>query len=344
MKRDSGTEIRFAICGTGRMAEVMAAEIRALASENVHLAAVVSRSAARAAEFAARHTVARTYVSVEALAADDAVEAVYLATPPALHAAQIECLIAAGKAVLCEKPFTLNGQQARAVAAHARRERVLVMEAMWTRFLPAMEKTHELLRGGAIGVPQILVGGGAFMPQYNPAHHLHDRGRGGGVLLDAGVYLLSIASMTLGAVRRVTASGEVGAHGVDDHDLMLIEYDSGARALLYVSLRAKRAPDAEWIGPGGSLHLPAPVYRPTRIVLRLAGQSEQILEQPCEGRGYGYQLREFVAALRAGCTENAIMPLGETIRVMDTMDAVRAQIGMRYDGDVLPGTTASESH
>lgn len=344
MRQDHGRIIRFGICGTGRMAEVMATELRAMAAENVAMTAVASRSAQRAAEFAARHAVPRAHVGVEALAADREIDAVYLATPPASHARELELLIGAGKAVLCEKPFTLNAQEARAAAAHARRERVLVMEAMWTRFLPAMQKACELLSSGTIGAPQIFVAGGAFMPQYDPSHYLHNRRLGGGVLLDAGVYLLSIASMTLGAVRRVIASGEMGARDVDDHDAMLIEYESGVRALLYVSLRARRIPDAEWIGPNGSLCLPGPVYRPTRIVLRLTGQSERILEQPCEGSGHRYQLREFVAALREGRPESATMPLDETVSVLDAMDAVRSQIGMRYDSDSPPTATSAGHH
>lgn len=325
--------IRFAICGTGRMAHVMAQELNGMAADNVLLAAVVSRAKDRGAAFAGEHSIARVHVGIEALAADGEIDAVYLATPPAGHARELELLIGAGKAVLCEKPFTLNGRQARDIAERARRSRVLVVEAMWTRFLPAVRKAHDMLSGGAIGAPQFLVAGGAFMPPYDPTHYLQNRELGGGVLLDAGVYLISMASLTLGKVRHVMASAAIGEHAVDDHDAMLIEYHSGARALLYVSLRARRMPDAEWTGPQGTLWLPGPIFRPTRIVLRAAGRAECILEEPCEGSGYGYQLREFVAALRAGRTESETLPLAETLAVMDTMDAVRAAIGMHYDCD-----------
>lgn len=327
-----GAPLRFAICGTGRMAETMAGEIRALADEGVSLQAVASRSDSRAAAFAARHLIPTVHSSIEALAADREVDAVYLATPPALHFRQLEVLVGAGKAVLCEKPFTLNARQARAIAAAARRRNVLVMEAMWTSFLPGMQEAVSLLASGAIGAPQLLVAGGAFVPQTTDGY-LHDRRLGGGVLLDAGVYLVTIAAATLGPVRRALASAEIGPCGVDDHDAVILEHASGARSLLYVSMRARRIPDAEWIGSEGSLELVGPVYRPTRCILRRAGRPEETLERPCAGTGYRYQLEDFVSCWRSGLPQSRVVPLESTVMVLETMDSIRAAIGMRYEAD-----------
>jgi len=312
------------------MAAALATEIRALRSEGHELAAVASRQRSTAADFASQHGIAAGFGSHEELVQHDGIDAVYIATPHRLHAANALACIAGGKAVLCEKPFTINAEEAAGVIEAARRRRVFVMEAMWTRFLPSIVTLRRLLRDGAIGRIDTIVGGGAFIPAPAPGNYLFDPELGGGVLLDAGVYLVSLASMILGTPTRMVASGLVGEQGIDERVSMVLEHAGGGVAQLYVSLRARRSPDLEILGDRGRIRLEAPVFRPPSLAVWDAAGNATSLACPIQGSGYGYQLREVAAALAAGRIESDIMPLSESLSIMRTMDVVRDQIGLRY--------------
>jgi predicted dehydrogenase len=238
-----------------------------------------------------------------------------------------------GKAVLCEKPFTINAGQALQVINESRSAGRFVMEAMWTRFVPAVVALREQLASGAIGRVRMIVGGGAFVP--DPAGHPYilNKQLGGGALLDAGVYLVSIASMILGTPSRIQASGVIGEHGVDEQEAIVLDHADGATALLYLSLRSRRSPDLEILGERGRIRVHAPVFIPPALTLVSRDGSERTLEFPRTRSGYEHQIREVMAALRESRHESAVMPLSETLSIMQTMDRIRAAIGLRYAGE-----------
>ena len=325
--------VRWGILGTGRMAATIATELATLRDDGHELVAVASRQHARAAEFAARHRIPVAVEHYDELAHDGRVDAIYVATPHSLHAANMLACLAGGTAVLCEKPFTLNAGQAAEVIGVARRRRLFVMEAMWTRFLPAIEALRQLLAEEAIGRVRLIVGGGAFIPDRTAGHYLFDRSLGGGVLLDAGVYLVSIASMILGTPVRVRATAIHGDTGIDEQTTVLLEQVDGSAALLYVSLRARRAPDLEILGERGRIRIEAPVFRPVTLTLWDEAGTATIRHYPVTGSGYAFQLREVAAALRAGRLESPVMPLDETLSIIQTMDAIREQIGLRFSDE-----------
>lgn len=315
------------------MAATMAAEIDGLRSQGHQLTAVASRNPATGRAFAARHRVANVHSGAADLAADADVDAVYIATPHSVHADDMLACVRSGKAVLCEKPFTLDAASAERVIDAARTRGVFVMEAMWTRFLPALAALRAAIAANEIGDVRVLVGGGAFVPELPPGHYLLDRSLGGGVLLDAGVYLVSLASMILGAPTAVHAVGRIGTHGVDEQDAIVLEHEGGADAILYVSLRARRSPDLEVLGSRGRIRIGAPVFRPEQLTVWTPSGGESVRQYPVAGSGYGYQLEAVAEALRAGTTECALMPLDETRSILRTLDAVRAQIGLAYPGE-----------
>jgi predicted dehydrogenase len=300
----------------------------------VALVAVGSRDPVKAQAFAAEHGIPHAWGDYEAVASDAEVDVIYIATPHVLHHDNMLASLRGNKAVLCEKPFTLNAREAAAVAAEARSRQVFAMEAMWTRFLPAITALRELLHSGTIGRVQMIVGGGAFVPAKAPGHYLLDRRLGGGALLDAGVYLVSMASMILGTPGRILAAGAIGQQsGVDEQDAIVLQHPEGASALLYVSLRTRRAPDLEILGANGRIRIEAPIFRPARLTVWTSTGTQSTHDFPITGSGYGYQVREVNAALRAGRAGSSIMSLDETLTIMQTMDTVRAQIGLRYGGE-----------
>jgi predicted dehydrogenase len=327
------TSLRFGILGTGRMAAAFATEVQALASAGIVAAAVGSRHLAAAERFAAAHGIRRGHGSYEALAHDPEIDVIYIATPHSYHEAHTLLCLKCGKHVLCEKPFALNAAQASHMIDTARRHGRFLMEAMWTRFLPAVSALRVQLARNVLGRIQLIVGGGAYIPADDPDHYLLQPALGGGALLDAGVYLVSFASSVLGSPKRVCAAGAIGPTRVDEQDVWLAEYAGGAHAMLYVSLRARRAPDLEILGEHGRILVHAPLFRPTRLTVARLGHEDQIQDYPCEGSGYRYQALEVLRCVREGCAESAQMTLAETHAVMVTMDEIRSQIGLRYPGE-----------
>lgn len=325
--------VRWGILGTGRMADTLAREIAGMPAERAQLVAVGSRSAATAEAFARRHGIPHRWTGHLELARDRDVDAVYVATPHGLHFEHALACLEAGKAVLCEKPFTLNAAQAARLVGVARENGLFLMEAMWTRFLPAIIAVRELVAAGTLGRVALVIGGGAFIPAYDPAHYLFDPKLGGGALLDAGVYLVSLASMILGTPARVLSSGRIGQHGVDEQVVVLLDQPGGAQAALYVSLRARRSPDLEIMGERARVRIDAPVFRPQGLTLSRPGEPDARAEYPIEGTGYGPMIEAAITAIRGGRIESEVMPLEETLSIMRTMDQVRAAIGLRYPGE-----------
>lgn len=333
---NAGQVIRWGIIGTGRMANLLARELRALCGHGAVLAAVASRDPTRAREFADRHDVARAYASVDELAAQTDIDAVYIASPPSAHAQHVRTCIAARKAVLCEKPFTINAREAGELIQRARDRGSFLMEAMWTRFLPSVISLRQSLQDREIGELQLIVAGGGFIPAPDPDYYLFNPTLGGGALLDAGVYLVSMSSMVLGTPLRTFASADIGVHGVDEHDVLVLDHVDGARALLYVSLRTSRMPDLEIMGSRGRIRLHGPVFKPPGYTITRGDAFPEHRVPPVDGSGYGYQVLEVMNCLRKGHLESEVMPLDETLTIMRTLDNARSQFGMRYAADVQP--------
>jgi predicted dehydrogenase len=325
--------LRFGLVGTGQMAANFAAELGALGDAGIVAAGVASRRLAAAEAFAATHGIKRAFGSYEELAADPDIDVAYIATPHVHHEAHTLLCLRSGKHVLCEKPLAINAAQADRMIECARANGRFLMEALWTRFLPAFRAARQLVADKALGRISLITGGGAFVPGGNGDQYLLNRSLGGGVLLDAGVYYVSLVEDLLGPALRVQASGIIGSHGVDEQDQWLSEHADGAQAGCYVSLRTRRPPELEILGERGSLLLHAPVFCPTRLTLTRPGQIDEVQDHPIEGSGYRYQALEVLRCVRSGLRESPELPLAESRAVMATMDQIRAQVGMSYPGE-----------
>jgi predicted dehydrogenase len=327
----AGKNPGWGILGTGTMAREFADALHGV-NDN-RLVAVASRSQPTADAFGREFGALHCYGNYSEMMDDSAVDIVYIATPHSSHSAlSIDCL-RAGKAVLCEKPFAINAAQAETVISLAREKKLFLMEAMWTRFVPAINKLRDLLERQAIGDVQLMVAGGAYMPGFDPDHYLFDKALGGGILLDAGVYLVSIASMLFGVPDRILATGALGRTGVDEHDAILLRHRGGELANLYVSHRARSAPDLTLLGSGGRIYLHPPVFCPSALTLSVNGREDEVFDFEEASSGYRYEILEANRCLRSGRQESELMPLDETLAIMRTMDEIRRQIGIRYSAD-----------
>jgi predicted dehydrogenase len=323
--------IRWGILGTGWIASEFAQGLAEL--PDAELAAVGSRTAGSASRFADRFQVPRRHASYQALAEDPGVDVIYVATPNPLHREHCLLCLDAGKPVLCEKPFALNAGQAGDMVRAAREKKLFLMEAMWSRFFPLMAKVRELVDEGAIGEVQMLVADLCIQFDFDPSDRRYAPDLGGGALLDLGVYPLSLASMLIGAPARITSLAHLGATGVDEQASITLGYDQGQVSTLYASLRADSPVEAILLGTKGQIRIHPWWIRPDAITLSVAGQEDTRLEMPFAGNGYQFEAAEVMACLRAGKLESDLMPLDETLSIMETMDTIRAQWGLRFPGE-----------
>jgi predicted dehydrogenase len=324
-------KFRWGILGTGAIARQFIEGLRSLPEAEV--LAVGSRSEASASEFADERGIPRLYASYDGLAADPDVDVVYVATPHPFHSGNAELCLEAGKAVLCEKPFTVNALEAERVVELARDRGLFLMEGMWTRFFPLMEKVRRLVSEGAIGEVRMLNVDFGFRTELDPASRLFDPALGGGALLDVGVYCVSLASMILGKPSGSVGLSHLGETGVDEQASMVLKHEEGRLASLSIGIRTATPQEATIMGTEGYLRVHSPWWRPTSMTVSRPGEEGETVEAPVSGNGFNYEAAEVMRCIEAGKTESDIMPLDETLSVMRTMDGIRAAWGLRYPSE-----------
>jgi len=328
MARGIGAKVRWGILGPGSIANSLAKGVAEL--PDAELFAVGSRDKAKADIFADKHGIPTRYGSYQELVDDPHVDVVYVATPHTFHAEHSILALNAGKAVLCEKPFTINAAQLEKVVAVAREKKLFLMEAMWTRFFPAMAKLRELIKGGAIGEVRMVQADFGFRTNVNPEGRLFDPALGGGALLDVGVYTVSFAQMVLGTPDRVSGLATMGETNVDEQSAFVFGYPSGALAILSTAVRTNTPHIATVIGTEGRVTVPTSWWKPDRLILSRSGQPDETIDLPASQAGFVYEAEEVGKCLRAGKLESEVMPLDESLAVMRTMDTLRAQWGLTY--------------
>ena len=318
------TPVRWGVMGTGRIAATFASDLRLI--DEGEVVAVGSRARDSAERFAREFAVARAYDSYEALVEDADVDAVYVATPHPFHFENASLALRHAKPVLVEKAFTMDGAQARDLVARARSAGLFMMEAMWTRFLPHVVAIREIVARGTLGDIVMFEAdhGKWFAPE--PGHRLFAPELGGSAMLDLGVYPVSFASMLLGAPARMVALVDPAFTGVDGQASMIFGYDSGAQALLTCTSRARSATRACITGTEARIEIDGDFYAPTsfRVIPRTGELSEHHFD--VDGRGLRFQAIEVARCLRAGLLESPVMPLDESIAIMETMERVMAAL------------------
>ncbi len=325
-------KIRWGILGTGSIAHQFAVGLTSLA--DAELAAVGSRTQQAADQFGDEFNVSKRYASYDALATDSDVDAIYISTPHPFHKDNTLLCLQAGKAVLCEKPFAMNVREGEAMIAMAQTHGVFLMEAMWTRFLPALVTLRDLLAQNVIGEVRMLNADFGFRANIAPEHRLLNPDLGGGALLDVGVYPVSLASMIFGQPQRIVSLADLGSTGVDEQSAMLFGYGSGQLALLSSAIRTTTPHEALLSGTEGHIKLHSPWWRCSRLTLSVNGKADEQLDLAYEGNGYNYEAEEVGRCLRAGLTESAIMPHAETLSILHTMDEIRAQWNLKYPSEL----------
>ncbi len=355
--------IRWGILGTGFIAGEFAKGLNSVAK--AQLLGIASRKPANAQAFAQIFQVTRVYDRYEQLVQDPDLDVVYIATPNHTHKDLCILCLEAGKPVLCEKPFTLNAQEASEVIDVARRQQVFCMEAMWMRFMPLIQEVKGMIERGAIGDVKILMADFGYPFAYDANSRFFAPQFGGGALLDRGVYGLSLAYYILGAPSAIVAQAAIAPTGVDEQSSILLNYPQGKLAVLSQSLSTYTSNQAVIMGTTGKISIhelfikpekisvtkfsqltqsyPSPLIPLSfkqklvaaakqnqlikRLYLSLSGllKSDKITIKPLEGNGYNYEAIEVMNCLKNGQLESKIMPLDETLKILEAADYIRSQ-------------------
>ena len=324
-------KIRWGILATGWIAELF---VKDLLRTGHSVTAVGSRTEESAKRFAKEFGIATAHGSYAALAADPNVDVIYIATPHPQHVAAAKLALNAGKHILVEKPFTINAREAAEIVALAKAKNLVVLEAMWTRFLPHMRRIREIAAAGTIGEIRSLIADHTQKLPDDPKHRLNDLALGGGALLDLGIYPISFAWDILGKPANIKASATFRATGADAQVATIFHYASGAIATTLSSSDSAGANRASIVGTKGRIEIDRVWYSPTTFrTYDNSNAVSEVFDGAVEGRGMQFQADEAERLIALGMTAGEIMPPAQSVEIMQTLDEVRAQIGLKYPSE-----------
>ncbi|SFC72034.1 Gfo/Idh/MocA family protein [Massilia yuzhufengensis] len=323
--------VRWGILGTGGIARAFALGLKH--APGAVLAAVGSRTPEGAQRFAHELGIPAAYGSYEELADAPGVDIIYIGTPHTLHAENAMLALNGGKAVLCEKPFAMNRHEAGQVVGLARAKNLFLMEAMWTRFMPALAEVRRIMASGEIGTVTQVHADFGFSATTDPEHRVNKRELGGGALLDLGIYPLSIACALLGKAKSVQAQAIMSDTGVDATTAFTMKHAGGTLSVCSCSIRARSASELVVSGTGGSIRMHRMFHLADRITVDLQDGSSRTIPTPWLGNGYTHEAIEAGRCLRDGLIEHPLMTHEDTLSLMALLDEIRGQIGLRYPSD-----------
>jgi len=322
--------VNWGVLGAGRIAHKFVQDLLTLPNARLH--AVASTSLQRAEEFARQYGAPHAYGRYDGLLACPDLDVVYVATPHHGHAENSIMLLENGIPVLCEKPLAINGRQVAAMLDASERHQTYLMEALWTRFLPKIQRLLSLVEGGEIGKLQAIKADFGFRKEFDPANRIFDPKQGGGSLLDVGIYPIFLSYLLLGKPQTVKAVARIGPTGVDETCAMLFQYAGGELAMLDSAITTVTPCEALLFGTKGTLKLNSRWHEPGGDMTRTrynGTELRRVYYEP-EGFGYQYEAEAVMADLAAGRTENALVSWQVSRDLMDIMDAVRREAGIVY--------------
>ena len=318
--------IRWGIIGLGKIANKFATDLASI--KNVELVAVASRNIQNANNFAEKHNAKKAYSSYEELAKDSNVDAVYIATPHSFHKEHAILCLQNKKAVLCEKPFAMNLSEVTEMIEAAKENNVLLMEALWSFFLPHFTYVLDLVKSEKFGKLKSLEADFGFHTPYNTDSRLFKKELGGGSLLDIGIYPIFAALATLGEPDAIDASATFFENGADASCDMVFQYKN-AKATLKSTLLEETPSIAILKFEKAIVKLNRQFHQSSSITI-IQNNTEEIINFDFKTIGYNYETEHFNNLLRAGEKESNMMTFEFSKNLINTLDKVRGIIGLTY--------------
>ncbi len=322
------SNIRWGIMGLGKIAHTFASDLQR--SKNGLLYGVASRDMENAKAFGEQYRASKYFGSYEELLIDPDVDVVYIATPHVFHHENTMNCLAHGKSVLCEKPLAMNSQEVKTMIKEARSKNLFLMEAMWTRFIPATEKLLDLLNEKVIGDLLFIHADFGFKAEMDPHGRLFNKKLGGGSLMDIGIYPVYLSLLTLGLPTEIKATARYTETGVDSYCAMLFEYETGARAVLESTVDADTPIEATLYGSQGKIKMHRRFHHADKISVYKDHKLTGEWEIPYLGNGYHHEIEEVNRCLLSNKTESDKMPLQTSRDLMEVLDRVKGEIGLSY--------------
>ena len=319
--------IHWGIIGLGNIARKFAKDL--LTIEGAKLYAVASRSQEKAKAFASEYNVKKAYNSYEDLACDPNIDAVYIATPHALHKENTLLCLEYDKAVLCEKPFAMNASEVEIMISKAKEKNVLLMEALWTYFLPHYQFVTKEIKKGTYGKILKMEASFGFYREFDNDSRLFKKTLGGGSLLDIGIYPIFAALSTLGKPKSINAHATFFDNGVDSSCDMVFNYENNVKAHLKSSLLEDLPTEAIFYCENATIKINRQFHCPSTVSI-LANGKEEIKDFGYSTIGYNYEVIHFNNLLSQGKTESPIMSFEFSKNLMSILDAVRSVIKLEY--------------
>lgn len=322
-------QLRWGYLSASNIAHEMA---RDFALAGLKIQAVGARDLAKANTFADKFGIPNRHGNYQDLVNDPEVDIVYVSTLQTMHYEHTMLAIQAGKHVLCEKPFTVNAHQAKEIQTAAKQRGVMVMEAMWTRFLPNHVELYKDLASGIIG--DITLVSADHSQSLGHVHRLWDPASGGGALLDLGIYPVSFAHRILGEPSKISAFAKLSDQGMDELTVAALDYPSGAKATFTTSMATAGPVTAFVLGTKGRVEVVGSFYCNVEYrVFDLQNNLVKHFSPELVGRGMQHQAIHFEKCLREGLLDSPELPLAESVQIMGNLDEIRRQTGVVYPGE-----------
>ncbi|WP_406684272.1 Gfo/Idh/MocA family oxidoreductase [Seonamhaeicola sp. MEBiC1930] len=319
--------INWGIIGLGKIAHKFATDLLTIADANLY--AVASRTKEKANNFATQYNVAKAYADYEDLAKDPNIDAVYIATPHTLHRENTLLCLEHGIAVLCEKPFAMNGNEVDEMIIKAKEKNVLLMEALWTFFLPHYQYVLDAVESKTYGKLLKVEADFGFYRAFDTSSRLFEKSLGGGSLLDIGIYPIFAALSTLGIPENIKANATFFENDTDSTCDITFEYEDGATALLKSSLVENTPTEATFYFENGTLKINRMFHQPS-TVSQIVNGKENIIDFDYNTIGYNYEAIHFNTLIQQGKTESDIMTFEFSRNLIKLLDKVRKIIGLEY--------------
>ncbi len=320
---------KWGILGPGKIAHKFAQGLSVTEKGKVH--AVGSRSINRAKEFAGQYGANKYYGSYEELIMDDELDIIYIATPHHLHYELTKKCFDHGKNVLGEKPICINSRQFEELRIYAKERNLFYMDAVWTRFHPIIKKSLELVP--EIGEIKTIKADFGFKANYDPTSRLFNPEYGGGTILDIGIYTILMPLLFLGKPDKITANAIIGETGVDNSTAMILSYNNGAIASLLSTFMTDTSTEAEISGTKGKIIFHSRFFMTSKLTLLINDQEPREINMEFKMNGYEYEAEEVMDCLDKGLIESPLLPLSFTADLMNIMDEVRSQVGVKFSCD-----------
>jgi predicted dehydrogenase len=321
-------KIKWGILGAGRIATSFATCLKEVSDSE--LLAVGSRDLLKAQKFATDYNIPRSYGSYEELVSDSDVDVIYIATPHNLHLENTLLALNHNKHVLCEKPLGVNQREVKIMIEKAGEKHLFLMEALWSRFLPKIIKTKELVESGEIGEVKLITASFCFKSNYGPENRLFNKDLCGGTILDIGIYNIFLSLLILGMPKSITAMAGISDQGVDNSCSYTFKYDDEALAVMHSSFMATSPAVAEIHGTKGKIVLEHRWFTPGKIKLIHEDGSEETFEFESKSNGYQFEVQEVTDCILKGKTQSDQWSLNDSLKLVQLMDSVRKECGIVY--------------